>query len=178
MRCAKFDCEVFTMEHKVVYFFTTLEERGETMHIELRIDGVTFIDSKLDFRSLITHLEAAEEIGPWASDPLTMDQAKDLLIRLDPKQLELVRQIVLRGGSIAMPEIAKVCGITTGDLDTFANDWLPPVNRIVETVRGGDSRTLINWKPDRPDWGNEAWEDIKYYIDGPALQSLTKALLV
>jgi hypothetical protein len=166
------------MEHKVAYFFTSPEERGDTMHIELRIDGVTFIDSKLDFRSLITHLEAADEIGPWASDPLTTDQAKDLLSRLDPKQLELVRQIVLRGGSIAMPEIAKVCGITTGDLDTFASYWLLPINRIVETIRGGASCTLIAWKPDRPDWGNEACQDIKYYIDGPALQSLTKALLV
>ncbi|PVE20641.1 hypothetical protein DC522_31070 [Microvirga sp. KLBC 81] len=147
------------------------------MHIELHIDGVTVVDGELDLRSVINRLEEAEEYGLWASSPLTFDQAKELLIRLDTRTLELVRQIVLRGGSITWPHAAQICGIPDEDYDAFYREWVKPLNRVVATVRGEEDSVLIAWRPDQGDWESDAEGNTRFDIDGQALKSLRKVLI-
>jgi hypothetical protein len=147
------------------------------MHIELRVEGITVVDGELDLHSLISRLREAVEYGLWSSSPLTYDQAKDLLIRLDTKTLELVRQIVLRGGSITWPHVAEICGIPTEDYDEFYNEWVKPLNRVVATVRGEEPSALIGWFPGQGDWETDDEGNIRFDIDGPALRSLRKVLI-
>ncbi len=147
------------------------------MHIELRVEGITVVDGELDLRSLIERLEELEDYGLWSSAPLTFEQAKDLVSHLDVRSLELVRQIVLRGGSITWPHVKRICGIVTGSFYDFERDWLTPLCGLVLKVRGEVPSELITWIPDGPEWSSEGMKDVKFYIDGPALRSLRTVLL-
>lgn len=147
------------------------------MHIELRIEGITVVDEDLELGPLISRLQEAERCGLWFSAPLTFEQAKNLVSRLDATTLELVRQIVLRGGSITWPQAAKICGIVSGDFNEFETIWLEPLNRVVEAVSGGERGRLITEDPNDPAWDTGDMKDVKLDIDGPTLRSLRKVLL-
>lgn len=157
--------------------FNLPEGRGAAMYIELSIDGVTVINAELDLPTLVRRLQEAEECGLWLSAPLTFDQAKDLVSRLDTRTLELVRQTVFRGRVITWPNAMEICGITTGGFHEFDREWLNPLDRMVETVRDGEPGVLISWVPDTPEWHSEDRKDLKFYIDGPALKALRKVLI-
>lgn len=147
------------------------------MHIDLRIEGVTVVNGELELHSLIKRLQEAEEYGLWLCTPLTFEQAKDLVSRLSPEALELVRQIVLRGGSITWPNVMKICRISTGGFPEFFFQWHEPLTRSVATVTGRTSGELVAWIPDTPEWDTDDCKDVKFYIDGPALKSLRQVFL-
>jgi hypothetical protein len=91
--------------------------------------------------------------------------------------LELVRQVVLRGGSITWPNVMKICRIGIGGFHEFLSQWHLPLKQLVETVTGRNSGELVAWIPDGPEWDSDGCKDVKFYIDGPALKSLRQALL-
>ena len=147
------------------------------MHVDLRIDGVTIVDGELDLHSLIIRLQEAEEYGLWLCTPLTFEQAQDLVSRLSPEMLELVRQVVLRGGSITWPNVMKICRIGIGGFHEFLFQWHLPLKQLVGTVTGRNTGELVTWIPDALEWDSDGCKDVKFYIDGPALTSLRQVLL-
>ncbi len=152
------------------------------MHIELRIDGITAVDEELDLRALIDLLEEADEDGFWWSAPLTFRQAKDLLSRVDTRTLELIRQIVLRGGSITWPHVGRIFGIGPSNWLELHAEWLMPLNQLAgavsrETNQNRKLRWLIRWDQITPEREANNLRDVKYEIGDADLQSLRKALL-
>ncbi len=148
------------------------------MHIELRIEGITVVDDELELHSLIERLEEAEEQGLWSSPPLSFEQAQDLVSRLDTTTLELVRKIVVRGGSISWSLAMQTCGNFKGILGEFETKWLEPLSRMTGAVRQNPPEMLIHWMVPGPE--SKMSEDVdamKFCIDGPALRSLRKVLI-
>ncbi len=151
------------------------------MHIELRVEGKTVLNGEVDLRFLVNLLndieKDIEQEGTWASTPIDVDQAKAVINLLDKKTVELLRWIVIGGGSITWPKVQEICGIKGKDFAYFRSRYQEQIRIAVRTVTQGQGGVLIWWEEDAPGWDTDDWRGAKLEIDGPALKSL-KAVLI
>jgi hypothetical protein len=134
------------------------------------ISGSTFVFDAL--------AKSAEVEEPWYSAPITVAQAKELIGLLDTKSVELLRQIVLGGGSITWPQVQKICGIKGTNFGHCLDQYNHKINDAVWIVTQGEQRFLITYEDGAPAWETDDWKDAKLEIDGPALMSLREVLAI
>jgi hypothetical protein len=151
------------------------------MRVELQFGGKIVINGNIaeaDLRSLMSLAKSAQVEEPWYSAPITVAQAKELVSLLDTKSVELLRQIVLGGGSITWPQVQKICDIKGTDFGQYHYRYGDKIERILWMITQGEHRYLITYEDGAPAWETDDWKDVKLEIDGPALLSLKEVLAV
>lgn len=144
------------------------------MKVNLTLEGKVLISIDVELPSLATLANCADEDGPWHSAPLTIAQANELIGLLDTSSVDLLRQIVLAGGSITWPKVQEIYGIEGNDFGQFLYFYENGIKQALLTVTQGKHAWLITWEDGAPAWEAKDWKDAKLEIDGPALVSLTR----
>ncbi len=150
------------------------------MRVKLQFEGKIVITgniAKADLRSDMGLVKGAEMEEPWYSAPITVAQAKELVSLLDEKSIELLRQIVLGGGSITWPQVQKICGIKGTNFRQYRDQYDKKINHAVRMVTQGEHGGLITYEDGAPEWCADDWKDAKLEIDGPALMSLKEVFV-
>jgi hypothetical protein len=151
-------------------------EKEIDMKLNLTIEGKVLISIDVELSSLANLANCAEEDEPWHSASITVPQAKELIGLLDTSSVELLRQIVLAGGSIAWPKVQEIYGIEGNDFDQFLFHYDNGIKQALRTVTQGKHAWLITWEDGAPAWEAKDWKDAQLEIDGPALVSLTRVI--
>jgi len=113
---------------------------------------------------------------PPFSDPITVEQARELTGLLDETCVELLRQIVLGDGSITWPQVQAICGIEGTDFGHYHYCYGDRIEEAVQAITQRASRYLITYEEGTPAWDTDDWQDVTLEIDGAALMSLREVL--
>ncbi|SFM57172.1 hypothetical protein SAMN05216573_102605 [Bradyrhizobium sp. Rc3b] len=151
------------------------------MQIEIKIDGLSFVNMQLNEAVLAKLLGGARAVeGVPRSTPITVVQTQDLLSRIDAKSVQFLKQIAVNGGEISWGEMRRIFGISdaaAGGWTEFSSSYGKGITRALRNLTGDKSARLVCWNDDDwPDGGRAgAWDDCKVFIDGLALKSLREA---
>jgi len=150
-------------------------------NIVLTVDGQIAIDADINLPLIIKLLRGASVAALIQrvpkSTPISTDQARELLARVDEKSAHFLKQLAANGGEMTWGEMRKLFGI--GDVQetsAFTNRYGKGITRALRHLLGDKSARLVWW--DDFEW---VWDDLdkvdgyKVYMDGPALRALQEA---
>ena len=121
---------------------------------------------------------ATTHVGPVPrSTPMTGEQARELLSKVDSKSARFLRQIAANGGKITWDDMRSIFGIAKkDDWNAYALSYGKGITRAFRHLLQNRSARLVWWID--KDWSTEPWGSdlVAVYIDGPALQSLKSVI--
>lgn len=150
-------------------------------NIVVTVDGQVAIDADINVPLIVRLLQRASAVtltqSVPKSTPISTDQARELLARVDEKSAHFLKQLAANGGKMTWGEMRKLFGINdVQETSAFTNRYGKGITRALRHLLGDKSARLVWW--DDFEW---VWDDLdkvdayKVYIDGPALLALQEA---
>jgi hypothetical protein len=153
------------------------------MKLELRLDGVLILETKVDGANLSPALDGAlKSIDVFRnriiSSPVTQDELRIFLGKLEPVHFRLLKEIALAGGGLSWTKIRRILEIPNeDDFEVFSFGHYEIITmHFRAALRNHDARII--WWNER-DWWNNDWDSAlcSVHIDGPALSLLQYVVL-
>lgn len=150
------------------------------MRMEIFMDGVAVVKADVNVPKLMSLLKSAVErpSGPAKSEPMTPDQAEELVRRVHASSANFLKQIAERDGQLTWSEMRKIFGYQGKDWTAFSNSHNRGINNSLGAILNKTGVRLVHWDDDEPEWGEEGWDNARVYVDGQALQSLKAAFQI
>lgn len=147
------------------------------MRMEILMDGVAVVKADVNVPKLISLLNAAvvRPSGPAKSEPITPDQAEELIRRVHAASANFLKRIAEENGRLTWSEMRQIFGYQGQDWTAFSNSHNRGINNSLGSILNKTGVRLVHWDDDAPEWEEEGWDNAPVYVDGQALQSLKAA---
>ncbi|MBB2841494.1 UNVERIFIED_ORG: hypothetical protein GGE64_005277 [Rhizobium etli] len=146
------------------------------MLVELSLNGVAVVKAEVDAQKIQGLLATAfRAISVPQSTPMSVEQARELLTRINEKSAIFLRRIAENNGFATWAEMQSIFGYKGTNWTDFSNSHNRGINTALGSILGTPGCKLVTWNDDEKEWDEETWAGGRVYVDGEALRALRLA---
>ncbi|WSG95350.1 hypothetical protein U8P76_23565 [Rhizobium johnstonii] len=143
------------------------------MLLELSLNGVAVVKAEIDAQKIQGLLGTAlRAVSVPQSTPMSVEQARELLSRINEKSAVFLRRVAENNGHATWAEMQSIFGYKGTNWTDFSNSHNRGINTALGSILGTPGCKLVSWDDDEKEWKSEGWSEGRVYIDGEALRAL------